>query len=186
MLSITLNYSDLNQHKKAISTAQKALKSIVYIFYQTQIIVLFYLVKELNKSENEDSPKNIKEYLNINAILQFVLDKVLTRFSFDQKKNPYINYIEALLKIVKSLSKDIDFNVEPDLEFLNRKSITQESYLIESTILSLSHLNYFNFSDVFVTPKMKNEIMDISIMEKIVFLVLALYVVATEYRFIEH
>lgn len=70
--------------------------------------------------------------------------------------------------------------------FLNVPEVTERSYLCESTILTLSHLNYLNFQDSFVSPKLKNEISEISIMEKLVFLVLSFYVVATEHRFLEH
>lgn len=47
-------------------------------------------------------------------------------------------------------------------------------------------MNYFNFEDIFVTSKLKSELEENSLLEKIVFVVLSLYVLATEYRFIEH
>lgn len=88
--------------------------------------------------------------------------------------------------LLKSFPEQSFEEPEIDLEFLNIPEVTEESYLCQSTILSLTHLNYLNFQDSFVSPKLKNEISEISLMEKIVFLVLSFYVLATEHWFVEH
>lgn len=75
---------------------------------------------------------------------------------------------------------------EPDLAILNNEKVISSSFLNETTILALSQLNYYSFTDIFVTEKLKNEVTESSILEKIAFVVISLYVLATEHRFMEH
>lgn len=94
---------------------------------------------------------------------------------------------EALaLLLKKSVPSWNKMEAEPDLGFVNIPEVTERSHLCESTILSLTHLNYLNFEDSLVNSNLKNEISEIALMEKIVFLVLCLYVGASKHRFLEH
>ena len=89
----------------------------------------------------------------------------------------------TLAKIAAIMKKYAD---KPDLIILNNEKVIESSFLNETTILTLSQLNYYNYTDIFVTDKLKNEITESSILEKIAFVVISLYVLATEHRFLEH
>ena len=86
-------------------------------------------------------------------------------------------------RITKIMEKYAD---GPDLMILNNKQVLESSPLTNTTILNLSQLDYYNYTDVFVTDDLNNEITETSILEKIAFVAVSLYALATEHRFLEN
>lgn len=119
--------------------------------------------------------KSDGQFVNDARSMVFVTDGVM--------KQPVKLADSTVDRIAEILTKYKD---EPDLIVLNNEKVLEASSLGEATILTLSQLNYFNFSDVLVTPRLKNEITETSVLEKIALVVISLYILATEHRFIEH
>ena len=108
-----------------------------------------------------------------------------------EKENHFNLTGQNFVKPVETVQKRIQnifnkYKKESDLIILNNQKVIESSFLNNTTILTLSQLNYYNYNDVFVTEKLKNEITENSLLEKISFVVISLYVLATEHRFLEH
>lgn len=62
-----------------------------------------------------------------------------------QKWSPYQIFIDSLIQQINKKHPDFILNKEIDLNFLSQSQELKESYLNESSILTLSYLNYLNF-----------------------------------------
>ncbi len=156
----------------------------------TILVCQFYLYKDV-KNERKKKQINFKRKINYLLNVINVLKSIINRFEHMKfhkiQKQKLLPLIESFDKIlVKEFPELKQYSTTPDLYFISNPKIIENSYLRNSTILSLSQLNYFNYDDIFVSNDLKNEITESSILEKISFLILTLYVHATEHRFLEH
>ena len=193
LLSYCLTCSEDLNHQKAILKSEKAVICILDILLCTILVTKFYLYKILvSESKNLDNKVKILKMEKIGYFKRYIgildsLVKVLKSIKFlDVKNMSVMAYINQFDLLIKKEFPGYKSEKNPDLSLLNNLDIIQGSYLNESTILTLSNLNYFNYEDVFVSKTLKNEITEISLLEKISFLILSFYVLATEHRFIEH
>ena len=193
LLSYCLTCSEDLNHNKAILKSEKAVICILDILLCTILVSKYYLYKELvNESKIIDNKIKLLKLGKINYYKQYIcilnsLVNSLKNIKFLNIKNMSVNYyINQFDLLIKKEFPNFKKEKKPDLSILNNLNIIQGSYLNESTILTLSNLNYFNYEDIFVSNTLKNEITEISLLEKISFLILSFYVLATEHRFIEH
>lgn len=156
------------------------IKNSVYLndmlFYERKLMKLLE-----NKIENNTQPFSTITNFYKDTKSKTAADKEnllnMTSQNFNKQKDTILKRVHTILEKYKD---------KPDLIILNNKKVIESSFLNETTILTLSQLNYYNYSDVFVTNKLKNEITENSLLEKISFIVISLYVLATEHRFLEH
>ena len=179
------NINKLNR-SDSFQKETKKLKKIEYLANFIKITKeVIKLVENIPCSKLKDS-LYLKDMLYFeNKLQQFqrntseldVKDFSMTFQNFNKHKNTNLKKIFGVLEKFKDKS---------DLSLLNNPTVLESTFLNETTILALSQLNYYSYCDVFVTENLKNEISENSLLEKIAFVIISLYVLATEHRFIEH
>lgn len=189
LLASCLFQSELGSHEKSISQAHSALYTIIDLIRMSRMIILFYLSKHVLSFKSGKTDKK-KDSLHLKIFyfshIFVILDSLLKKVELFSPVNPlksserYCNFFLEVLKRENFEFPQIDYSM------LNNPSILNNLYLCESTIYSLAQMNFFNFEDEFVNNKLKSEFTEISILEKISFLVVTLYIISTENRFKEH
>ena len=212
-LSVSYHYlfKNIDKIAQAKEAAKESRKLVKIEYFANLINILKKLIKTIDGLSISSLKKSV--YLNDIFVFESRLEKLLanscentdmnafgtTNNFYNTKTNSEIKSMSfagsvtgqnfnkvngaAMSKVVNILKKYTD---NPDLIILNNDRVIESSFLNETTILTLSQLNYYNYTDVFVTEKLKNEITETAILEKIAFVVISLYVLATEHRFLEH
>lgn len=189
LLASCLFYSEIGAHEKANTQANSALSVIIDLLKLSSVISHFYLVKNLLRSKGNKPEKNesshqlsIFYFANIVVILNTLFKSLEGFFVVNPQKSVerYLNLFNEILKKENFVLPEIDFSL------LNNESIVGNIFLLDSTILSLTQMNFFNFEDDFVNQKLKSEATEISVLEKIAYLVVVLYILSTESRLKEH
>lgn len=145
--------------------------------YESKIDKLMASSAESSEFNGYGTSANFYNTQTINESKTMNFVPTTTGQNFNKINNPVLSKVSVILK---------KYADKPDLIILNNEKVIESSFLNETTILTLSQLNYYNYTDIFVTDKLKNEITESSILEKIAFVVISLYVLATEHRFLEH
>ncbi len=185
-ITYSLTLSEQLMHKNALIQGFKAIEQSIKLLLITKLTTQYYLYTSTRVVKKNKQNFNKVKYLS--SFIQ-VIDSVIRLVNFipfSKHTNPILKdcikiYDEALRKDnLLANSFDIDYS------YFSNPEIYSNSYLVESTILSLSQLNFFQFDDVFVHDTLENEISENSLLEKIAFLVLGLYIYSTEIRFLEN
>lgn len=189
LLASCLTQSELGNHQKAIAQAAESLTTIVDLLRLSRMLANFYLTKyvlrwKANKNEKKANSYQLKIYYfsNIWVVLNQIVKRVegLVQSNAGKSSELYNNFFSEILKKESYILPELDYSL------LNNPNILQNVYLLDATILSLAQLSFFNFDDQFVNHKLKSEFTEISILEKVAFLVVTLYILSTESRFKEH
>lgn len=161
----------------SISNLKKSSHLSDIFIYETRLEKLLMSSEETPDLNTYGTTANFYNTQGVNETKSMNFAPTTTGQNFTKVSNP------SLAKVTAIIRKYAD---KPDLIILNNEKVIESSFLNETTILTLSQLNYYNYTDIFVTDKLKNEITESSILEKIAFVVISLYVLATEHRFLEH
>lgn len=188
LLASCLFHSEVGNHEKANLQATAALTVVIDLLKQSAVITNYYLAKYLLRARGGGDKKEAAQQLslfyfsNISALLASLLAR-LEGFHANTPQKSTSKYAAFFAEVLRKEGFTLP---EVDLSLLNNEAILGNIFLNDSTILSLTQLNFFNFDDEFVNQKLKSETTEISLLEKIAFLVAVLYILSTESRFREH
>ena len=167
LLCLSIIYSERLQHDKAILSAKKALLSNIQILQLTQCLSLY----EENKFGR---PKSIFK------LIESLIDRVSKSLDIKRRHNRVDELKEGLLRISEQREE-----TSLDLSFLSEPISLQNSYLNSCSILHFTKLGLLPPRNSLVSENLEDELEPNSLLEKISFLVISLYILATENRFKE-